>query len=96
MAAPEETAAIRAAELRITVASEKGLPAGMARRLRGDTRAELEADADQLASHFELAEPAKPDSMNDMIRVKGGRLPQPGAGDAQDDINARIRQAAGR
>jgi hypothetical protein len=97
MSTPEEAAAIRAAELRITVASEKGLPAGMARRLRGGTRAELEADADQLAPHFEPAESAKPDTMNDFIRAKAGRQPErPRQTGPHDDINTHIRAVAGR
>jgi hypothetical protein len=73
MSTPEEAAAIRAAELRISVAEAKGLPKGAARRLRGETRAELEADADELSSFIEPAEPAKPLSMSDQIRQFAGR-----------------------
>jgi hypothetical protein len=35
-----------------TVALEKGLPASLARRLQGDTQADLEADADELLAQF--------------------------------------------
>lgn len=35
-------------ELAVEVAKEKNLPAGQAKRLRGSTRAELAADADEL------------------------------------------------
>lgn len=35
-----------------SVALEKGLPASLARRLQGETQAELEADADELLAQF--------------------------------------------
>ena len=49
----EQAAQLAARELdllRRDVAAEKGLPAGMARRLSGTTREELEEDADELAA----------------------------------------------
>jgi hypothetical protein len=69
----EEEAAIRAAELRINVAVEKGLPRDAAHRLRGETRAELETDADYLTSFIKPAEPTKPASISDQIRAFAGR-----------------------
>ena len=64
--------AVRLAEMRISVAFEKKLPDGMSKRLRGNTRAELEADADTLASHFQPAE-SEPATMSDRIRAATGR-----------------------
>ena len=51
----ELTQAQAAAERRALVASvalEKGLPASLARRLQGETQADLEADADELLAQF--------------------------------------------
>lgn len=42
--------------LRRDVAAEKGLPAGMARRLNGTTREELESDADELVTMVAVPE----------------------------------------
>lgn len=39
-----------------SVALEKGLPASLARRLQGETQAELEADADELLAQFPQTE----------------------------------------
>lgn len=44
--------------LRLTVASEKGLTAAQAKRLVGDTREELEADAAELLETFKPADAA--------------------------------------
>lgn len=57
-AAEQAAAALKRAEdaesklMRLEIASEKGLPKKLANRLRGGTREELEADADELMSEF--------------------------------------------
>lgn len=57
----EQTAELAARDLdllRRDVAAEKGLPALMARRLQGDARETLEADADDLVAQLAAAAPA--------------------------------------
>lgn len=61
-----QSAETRAAEaeskaLRLEVAFEKGLTPAQAKRLVGQTREELEADADELLETFKPAETPKPD-----------------------------------
>lgn len=46
--AEKDAAEARAAYLRLKVGSAKGLPVGLAERLRGDTEEEMAADADSL------------------------------------------------
>jgi len=61
--AAEDKAARVAAEARadrLEVAMAKGLTPGQAKRLQGATRAELEADADDLLESFPAAEPPRP------------------------------------
>lgn len=53
-----QTAEAEARALRAEVASAKGLPAGLAKRLQGATKEELEADADEL---LKIAKPSKPE-----------------------------------
>jgi hypothetical protein len=60
-----EQAERRAAEaelkvLRAEVASTKGIPAGLAQRLAGETREDLEADADSLLTHLNKQPGQKP------------------------------------
>jgi hypothetical protein len=66
--------AIRAAELRLTVAREAGIP-DHAHRLQGDTKAELEADAHRLSTTIRSAAEPEPDNadMNLLIRRSAGR-----------------------
>ncbi|WP_327712365.1 hypothetical protein OG912_32095 [Streptomyces sp. NBC_00464] len=52
LTAERERDEARADALRITVAAEKGLTPVQAKRLQGSTKEELEADADDLLSHF--------------------------------------------
>jgi hypothetical protein len=64
-AAETRAAAAEARALRLEVATAKGLPASYAKRLVGDTREELEADADDLVKDYkpaagDPADPAKP------------------------------------
>jgi hypothetical protein len=70
--------------LRLTVASEKKLPAELADRLQGETQAELEADADKLLKWAKA---------EDSVSVDGGARKST---KAPEDMNARIRAAAGR
>lgn len=70
--------------LRLTVAARKKLPLDLAPRLQGETEAELEADAENLLKLVKA---------EDTVSLDGGarkstRTP--------DDMNARIRAAAGR
>lgn len=70
--------------IRWQVAAEKGLPAALARRLQGATKAELEADADDLMA---LSPPRRvPDAGNHT----NGQGPQP------SDANAFIREKLAR
>lgn len=69
--------------LRLEVASEKKLPAKLAARLSGDTREELEADAD------ELLELVKEESSSSTSFDGGARR----TATAPEDMNARIRAA---
>ena len=70
--------------IRWQVAAEKGLPAALARRLQGATKAELEADADDLMA---MAPPRRvPDAGNHT----NGQGPQP------SDANAYIREKLAR
>lgn len=44
----------------VSVALEKGLPASLARRLQGESRDDLEADADELLSQFQANQSTEP------------------------------------
>jgi hypothetical protein len=70
--------------LRMEVAGEKKLPVSLASRLQGETKEELEADAD------ELLKQVTPQEATDF---DGG--PRPG-GPAKTDMDSMIRRAAGR
>lgn len=59
-AAEERAAAAELRALRLEVAAEKGLTAAQAKRLVGDTREALEADADEILRDFPVT-PAKPE-----------------------------------
>lgn len=71
--------------LRLEVAAEKKLPAALASRLTGETREELEKDA------AELLKLVKPNGVT--TDFDGGAR---GSAAPGDDMNARIRKAAGR
>lgn len=87
-AAEAEKAAQEATQklLRLEVAAEKQLPAKLAARLSGDTREELEADADELLALV------KSDSSSTTSFDGGARESTATA----SDMNAAIRAAAGR
>jgi hypothetical protein len=59
----------RLAVERLEVAESKNLPKGLARRLRGSTRTELEADADSLLTVVGEREKSAPTDMNSAIRA---------------------------
>lgn len=63
--------------LRLEVASDKGLTTAQAKRLMGDTREELEADADELVESFKPAETAKgtPPTGKPKPHLRGGGDP---------------------
>jgi hypothetical protein len=87
-----EAAEKRAAEaernaLRAQVALAKGLPAKLASRLQGDTEAEMVADADELLAELGDLGTKRPANFDGGTRKTA---------DGTDDMNKRIRQAAGR
>jgi hypothetical protein len=61
-----------------SVALEKGLPASLARRLQGETQADLEADADELLAQFPPADngPRRPAPDASQGSSAGGRSPE--------------------
>lgn len=81
----QERDAAAARALRLEVALDKGLPAALARRLLGDTREEIESDADELLSTMG-GRPATPDAK------AGTGNGQP----AKADLNTLLRMAAGK
>lgn len=79
----------RAENLRLRVAIDKKLPAELVDRLRGSTKEEIEADADEL---MKLVEPAngtaRPGGHDGGPRGQSAGTPQ--------DMDSMIRRAAGR
>ena len=73
--------------LKLEVATEFKLPAGMAARLRGDDKRSLRADADALAKELDTGTP---------VGSFGGGRGGAASGTRQADMNTLIRQAAGR
>lgn len=73
--------------LRVEVAGSKGLPTGMATRLKGSTKEELEADAEELAALLKPAGGSRRDP--DQGRGNGHQV-------APTDMNALIRQGMRR
>ncbi len=70
--------------LRLEVAAAKKLPSTLASRLTGETKAELDADADELLKLVKE---------EDSVSVDGGARKST---KTPEDMNARIRAAAGR
>jgi hypothetical protein len=66
------------------IAAQHGIPSGRAHRLVGSTASELHADARALAKELDVLDPTE------RARDDGGRFA------AHDDMNARLRAAAGR
>ena len=75
--------------LRLEVAAEKGLEPKLAARLTGETKEELEADAD------DLLELLKGESSNSSSGWDGGARP-PSGSPVEQGMNERIRAAARR
>lgn len=78
----DDLAKERAQNLRLNVATSKGLPAELVGRLQGSTREELEADAETLLG---------------LVRKAGPGIPPPGGAPQKPDIKsmtpAQIREA---
>jgi hypothetical protein len=70
--------------LRLEVAADKKVPANLASRLVGETKAELEADADELLKSVKA---------DDSVKLDGGARKPAKSG---TDMNQRIREMAGR
>ena len=69
-----EAAELRAERLDVAIA--KGLPASLAKRLTGETREEMEADADELLETLGSAKPAsKPRGSSGVKEATGGGEP---------------------
>lgn len=83
-AAERERDALQVAVLRAKVAAEVELPAELHDRIVGDDEAAMRRDAKRLADLFRPA--------GNLGGGRGGHVPGPSA----DDMNARIRAAAGR
>lgn len=85
--------AAEAQTLRTRIAAAKGLPAGLAGRLRGSTEAELEADADELLAAFAPGNRAATDTPP---RMRPGAVPNaaPSRTDG-DPVGDMARRALG-
>ena len=88
-AAEKAAAAAEARALRLEVASEKGLTPAQAKRLVGETRDELEADASELLETFKPAASVDDDSnvVTDSLDL-GIRSGSPKAGKSTGDLFA--------
>lgn len=82
--AEQRATAAEQALARYRVATAKGVPADLVDRLRGDTEEELAADADRL---LDLVGTRRPPNFDGGARTTAAAAP---------DMNALIRQAAGR
>jgi hypothetical protein len=82
-AAESRAVTAEAKALRFEVAAAKGVPLTQAHRLQGNTKAELEADADEF--------------LKDVKQGSGGQLDggARGSADTPKDMDAMIREAAG-
>lgn len=91
-AAQKDAQEARLALLRRDVANRDGkvLPAGLADRLRGNTKEELEADADALLATFPQA-PAAPPGTTPVAALRPTTLPQAPALSVDDQIAAATK-----
>lgn len=81
--ATERVAELEAAELRRDVAADRGLTAAQAARLRGTTREEMDADAEELLELLKPAGATPPPSIRPTSDLRGGTDPtDTGSGDA--------------
>lgn len=83
-AAEKRSADTEARLLRAEIAAEKGLPAALAARLTGDTKEELEADAEQLLAL--VGKPAPGKSADALV----GTRTAPAVAEDVDKVAARI------
>lgn len=88
-AAEKAAAAAEARALRLEVASEKGLTSAQAKRLVGESREELEADADELLETFKPAstEEDSHESVTESLDL-GNRSGSPAKGKSTADLFA--------
>ena len=92
-AAERRVAEIEAHAIRLEVAAEKGLTPAQAKRLVGTSRAELEADADELLETFKPAAPAEePTGLPSLDLGTRGTAPLPLNG---DPLEAALRKSLG-
>ncbi|WP_051549266.1 hypothetical protein [Nocardioides sp. URHA0032] len=89
-AAEKAAAAAEARALRLEVASEKGLTPAQAKRLVGETREELEADASELLETFKPAASTEDDSQESVVESLdlGNRGGTPKKGKSTADLFA--------
>ncbi len=82
--------------MRLEVGQELDLDPSLRKRLRGSTKAEMKADAENLGAALEsMAEP--PRDMNDLVRARTRRgVTRADEGIAPDGIDRAIRRMAGR
>ena len=92
--ARSEGSTAKAEAARLRVAIEKGVPAALVDRLRGDTAEDLAADADALLELVGSNQPAPRVPSRPVERLR------PGSGEPEPpvapDMNAEIRRALGR
>ena len=92
-AAERRAAEIESRALRLEVAAEKGLTPAQAKRLVGQTREELEADADELLETFKPAAPAEePTGLPSLDLGTRGSAPLPLNG---DPLEQALRKSLG-
>lgn len=78
-----------------SVALDKGLPANLARRLQGDSREDLEADADELLSQFQASQSRDPRSPRP-DPSQGSSATRAGATSPAQEFAALIQSQTGR
>lgn len=78
-----------------SVALDKGLPANLARRLQGDSREDLEADADELLSQFQASQSRDPRSPRP-DPSQGSSSARSGATSPAQEFAALIQSQTGR
>lgn len=88
-AAQQQVADLQAAQMRSRVASEIGLPAALADRLRGDDEDQVRQDAEQLMAAVGASRPAP-------TPFGAGPRGSTGSANGTHDMNDLIRHAAGR
>ncbi|HEY1395028.1 capsid assembly scaffolding protein Gp46 family protein [Roseateles sp.] len=81
--------------LLLEVASEKGITAAQAKRLVGNTRDELLADADEFLQSLPGAQPQQPSGRRPVEALKSGSLPA-GQASAPGDPNEWMRKRSSR